>query len=85
MLSGSIMNDKAVFGLTSGVAFVVATLIGIALSNQPQAADAAALQGALGPCPLAEISLDQGYGVSSKALRPVCARIRQGLASSNAR
>ena len=79
------MNNKAVLGLTSGVAFVVATLIGVALSNQPQAADAATIQGALGPCPRAEISLDQGYGVSSTELHPICALANQELASSSVR
>ncbi len=79
------MNNKAIFGLTSGVAFVVATLIGIALSNQPQAADAAVMHGALSPCLLAETSLDQGYGVNSKELRPVCTQAVQGSVSISAR
>ncbi len=79
------MNNKAVFSLTSGVAFVVATLIGIALSNQPQAADAAAMHGALSSCLLAETSLDQGYGVTSKELRPACGQALQGSASISAR
>ena len=46
--------------------------LGVALFNPPRAADAAVIQGALAPCPLAEVALDSGYGVSSKALRPVC-------------
>ncbi len=79
------MNTKAVFGLTSGVGFVVATMIGIALSNQPQAADAAVMHGASSPCPMAATSLDQGYGVSSKELSPVCAQALQGPASISAR
>ena len=66
------MKNKAILGLSSGVAAVVATLIGVALFNPPRAADAAVIQGALAPCPLAEVALDSGYGVSSKALRPVC-------------
>lgn len=67
------MTNKAILGLSSGIAAVVATLIGVALVNPPRAADAAVIHGSLVPCPLAEVSLDSGYGVSSKALRPVCA------------
>lgn len=65
--------NKAILGLSSGVAAVVLTLVGVALFNPPQNADAAVMRGVLLPCPLAEVSLDSGYGVSSKALRPVCA------------
>ena len=67
------MDRKALLSLTSGVTVVVATLIGVALMNPPRAADAAVIHGALVQCPLAEVQIDQGYGVSSKALRPVCA------------
>ena len=62
------MDKKAILSLTSGVTVVVATLM-----NPPRAADAAVIHGALVQCPLAEVQIDQGYGVSSKALRPVCA------------
>ena len=79
------MNTKAVFGLTSGVGFIIATMIGIALSNQPLAADAAVMHGASSPCLLAATSLDQGYGVSSRELSPVCAQPLQGPASISAR
>ena len=67
------MDKKAIVSLTSGVTVVVATLIGVALMNPPRAADAAVIQGSLVQCPLAEVQIDQGYGVSSKALRPICA------------
>ena len=67
------MDHKAILGLSSGIAAVVATLIGVALFNPPRTADAAVIDGALVACPLAEVSLDSGYGVSSTALRPVCA------------
>ena len=66
------MDTKAILSLTSGVTVVVATLIGVALLNPPRAADAAVIRGSLVQCPLAEVQIDQGYGVSSKALRPVC-------------
>lgn len=65
--------NKATLGLSSGIAAVVLTLVGVAAFNPPQAADAAAIRGVLAHCPLAEVSLDSGYGVSSKVLRPVCA------------
>jgi hypothetical protein len=67
------MKNKAILSLSSGIAAVVATLIGVALFNPPQAADAAVTQTRLLPCPLAEIAIDSGYGMSSKVLRPVCA------------
>ena len=73
------MTNKAILGLSSGIAVVVATLIGVALFNPPQAADAAVIDGRLAPCPLAEVSVDPGYGVSSKELRPVCAPARAGV------
>ena len=69
------MQNKAILGLSSGIAAVVATLIGVALFNPPQMADAAVMHERLAPCPLAEVSVDPGYGVSSKELRPVCARV----------
>ncbi len=64
---------RTALGLSSGIVLVVATLVGIAWGNVPHRADAAVAGGALGPCPLAEVNLDQGYGVSRTALRPVCA------------
>ena len=66
------MRGKAILSLTSGVAAVVATLVGVALLNPPRKADAAVIHGTLVPCPLAEVAIDAGYGVSSQALRPVC-------------
>ncbi len=65
--------NKAILSLSSGIAAVVATLIGVAVFNAPQAADAAVSQSRLLPCPLAAIAVDSGYGVTSKVLRPVCA------------
>ena len=65
--------NKAILGLSSGIAAVVATLIGVALCNAPQAADAAVTHGRLVSCPLAAIAVDSGYGMTSKVLRPVCA------------
>lgn len=67
------MHHKGIVGLTSGIAMVVATLVGVALVNPPRADAAAVVQGALGPCPIAEVAVDSGYGVSTKALRPICA------------
>ena len=65
--------NKAILGLSSGIAAVVLTMVGVVAFNPPQKADAAVMRGVLLPCPLAEVPLDSGYGVSSKALRPVCA------------
>jgi hypothetical protein len=66
------MSRIAILGLSSGIFFVLATLIAVALLNLPHSAGAAVVDGALVPCPLAEVSLDQGYGVTRTALRPVC-------------
>ena len=52
VLSGNIMDTKAILSLTSGVTVVVATLIGVALLNPPRAAAAAVLQGWLVQCPV---------------------------------
>jgi hypothetical protein len=65
------MSRIAVLGLSSGIFLVLAVLIGVALLA-PRAAGAAVVDGALVSCPLAEISLDQGYGVTRTALRPIC-------------
>ena len=72
------MKHKAILGLSSGIAAVVATLIGVALFNPPQSADAAVMHARLAPCPLAAVAVDSGYGVSSRELRPVCATVRAG-------
>ena len=66
------MRGKAILSLSSGVAAVVLTLVGVALMNPPRTADAAVMHGSLVACPLAEVAIDSGYGVSSKALRPMC-------------
>lgn len=71
--SGSVMSRAAILGLSSGFFFVIATLIGVGLLNLPRAADAAVVGGSVAACPMAEVSLDQGYGVTQTALRPVCA------------
>ena len=54
------MAKSAVFGLASGLAVVVLTLIVVAVVNLPQASDAAAS----GDTPLChEVVQDQGYGL----------------------
>ncbi|WP_237480479.1 hypothetical protein [Lichenibacterium dinghuense] len=72
------MKNKALLGLSSGIAAVVATLVGVALFNPPQTADAAVVHSRLVPCPLAAVAIDSGYGVTSKELRPVCPAERSG-------
>ena len=71
-LHASLMPRIAVLGLSSGIFLVIATLIGVALLNLPRSADAAVVGGPLASCPLVEVSLDQGYGLTRTALRPVC-------------
>ena len=83
-LPASIMSRMAVLGVSSGIFLVIATLIAVALLA-PRSAGAAVAEGYPAACPLAEISLDQGYGVSRTAIRPVCApRDAYGLAQNSA-
>lgn len=79
------MPRTAVLGLSSGILLIVSTLVGIALFNLPRHADAAVVAGTLAPCPLAETQLDQGYGVTRTALRPVCAAGSAAAPSTAAR
>ncbi len=58
------MAKSAIFGLASGLAVVVLTLIVVAVVNLPQASDAEA-SGGRSRC--ADIVQDQGYGL----VRPV--------------
>lgn len=67
------MSRVAVIGFSSGIALVVATLVAVATMSLPHAAGAAVVRGSLVACPLAEVALDQGYGVSRTALRAMCA------------
>ncbi len=71
--SGSDMSRTAVLGFSSGIALIIGTLVVVASVSLPHPAGAAVVNGALVDCPLAEVSLDQGYGLSRTALRPVCA------------
>lgn len=70
--NGSEMSRTAVLGFSSGIALIVGTLVGVASLSLPHAAGAAVVDGSLVSCPLAEVPLDQGYGVSRTALRAVC-------------
>lgn len=70
-LKASIMSRIAVLSLSSGIFFVLATLIAVALLA-PRSAGAAVVESSPGSCPLTEVSLDQGYGVTRTALRPLC-------------
>lgn len=54
------MAKSAIFGLASGLAVVVLTLIVVAVVNLPQASDAEASGGTM-RC--REIAQDQGYGL----------------------
>ncbi len=63
------MSRTAVVGLSSGIFFILATLVAVALLNLPKSAVA---EGSETPCPPAEVSLDQGYGVSRLGPQPFC-------------
>ena len=66
------MSRTAVFGVSSGIILIVATLVGIALMNVPESAGAAVKGDALSACPPAEVSLDQGYGVNRVVQGQAC-------------
>ncbi len=84
-LHASIESRIAVLGLSSGIFLVIATLIGVALLNLPRSAGAAVVDGSPVACPLVEVSLDQGYGLTQTALRPVCTqKAAQASAENNA-
>ena len=57
-------------GFALGLALVVAAML--AAPRQGHLVFAAAAGAA--DCPLTEVALDEGYGLSRVALRPVCAR-----------
>lgn len=61
----------AVLGLSSGIFLVIAALIAVAFLA-PRSAGAAVAGASPGSCPLAEVWVDQGYGVTRPLLRPVC-------------
>ena len=82
MQIGSDMSRTAVLGFSSGIILVAATLVAIALMNFPGSAGAAV--GEPQACPLAEVPLDQGYGVSRTGLRPQCSSVStQSTASTS--
>ena len=53
------MQNKALFGLFSGVLLVVVTLIGVAALNLPSA------ESAVASCATAHVSTEVGYGVTT--------------------
>jgi hypothetical protein len=60
---------KSIFGFVIGV-----ILIGVALASIPGIVGVSAGEDAVsGACPVTEVALDQGYGVSKVELRHVCA------------
>ena len=63
------MAKSAIYGLASGLAVVVLTLIVVAVVNLPQASDAAA-SGGTAQC--AEAVQDQGYGLVRPARHEGC-------------
>lgn len=81
-ISANVGSRMAVLGLSSGIFLVIATLIAVALLA-PRSAGAAAAEGSAGSCPLAEVWLDQGYGVSRPVLRPVCVAAEDHVSAEN--
>ena len=63
---------KTVFGLASGVALIVVTLIVVALANVPEGAISAERNPAAANCPLTQVAQDQGYGLTRTVARRVC-------------
>jgi hypothetical protein len=68
------MAKSAVFGLASGLAVVVLTLIVVALVNLPQSTDAAATMRS-GNASCAEAAQDLGYGLSRPAKHDACSAV----------
>ena len=66
------MAKSAVYGLISGLAVVVLTLIVVAVVNLPQAAAVSAPRNPSVHCSLADVTQDQGYGLSRTVKRQVC-------------
>ena len=67
------MAKSAVFGLASGLAVVILTLIVVAVVNLPQASGAvSATRSSEARCGLADVTQDQGYGISRTVKREVC-------------
>ncbi len=75
------MSRTVVFGFSSGIFFVLMTLVAVAFLNLPNAAGAAAAGS--DACPIAEVSLDQGYGLSRTTFLPVCREVAGQVASGN--
>ena len=66
----TVLKTHPVVGLAIGVALVAIALLRLPVAAQ---ADAAPTQiAADANCPIAEVSLDSGYGLSRKELRPAC-------------
>lgn len=69
------MAKSAIFGLASGLAVVVLTLIVVAVVNLPQASDAAAS----GDAPRCQEAVqDQGYGLVRPVRREGCQSADRG-------
>ncbi len=69
------MAKSAVYGLVSGLAVVVLTLIVVAVVNLPQAS-AVSLRDGGAHCGVAEVVQDQGYGISRTIEKQVCSTAR---------
>lgn len=66
------MAKSAAFGLASGLAVVVLTLIIVGVVNLPQASGASETREAQISCVPDAVALDQGYGIARKDHRDAC-------------
>lgn len=66
------MAKSAVFGLASGLAVVILTLIVVAVVNLPQASGASASRDAEVRCVPDDSVMEQGYGIGRKAHHEAC-------------
>ena len=64
----SFVRSHPLTGFLLGLALILAALIRVPSLDGAQAETPAAAP----HCPVAEVSLDQGYGVTRRALQPVC-------------
>ena len=68
------MSKSGIVGLMSGLTVVVLTMIVVALVNLPEAEGASAAGSASkAECHAVQISQDQGYEITRKVVRDVCA------------
>jgi hypothetical protein len=71
------MAKSAAFGLASGLAVVILTLIVVAVVNLPQASGASATRDAQVRCIPDGAVADQGYGIARTAHHEACRKVSE--------